>query len=114
MSLSNYINSTQAEGREKHVPFIEIKDCEDCNELILAIRIGKDIFHPSTKDHYIEHIGLHGLTQDDKVIFVSRFELGKENTIPSVKVHIKKGRFKKIFAVSLCNLHGLWENHIAL
>ena len=88
--------------------------CSTCGELSVVVKVGETIFHPSTKEHYIENITLQGLTVDDKIVFVTRFELGKENTVPYVKTHIKKDVFKKIFAASLCNLHGLWENSINL
>ena len=114
MGLSEYTNTAKNEGNEKHVPFIKVEKCSNCEEVCLKIKVGQNIFHPSTKEHHIEHIGVHGLTKDNKLIFITRFELGNENTIPYVITHIKKDVFKKIFAVSLCNLHGLWENTLEI
>ncbi|MDD4202161.1 MAG: desulfoferrodoxin family protein [Candidatus Omnitrophica bacterium] len=112
MGLNDYVKTKASEGNEKHVPFINVTACSTCGEMSVVVKIGEKVFHPSTKEHYIENIVLYGLTNDEKIVFVTRFELGKENTIPYVKTHIKKGVFKKIFAVSLCNVHGLWENSI--
>ncbi len=114
MSLGNYMKKSESEGTEKHTPFIEVKPCSTCGELAVTVKVGENIFHPSMPEHFIEHIALHALTKDDKIVFITRFELGRENTIPYVKTHIKKGKFKTLFAVSLCNLHGLWENSIDL
>ncbi len=114
MRLNENIKTKTAEGNEKHVSFIKAMDCNSCEELSITVRVGEKIFHPSTAEHHIQHIGLHGLTKEDKIVFITRFELGGANTIPYVKVHIKKGIFKTIFAISLCNIHGLWENSIDL
>jgi len=110
MDLKEYINSKKDEKNEKHSPHIIVSNCSTCGELSVVVRVGRDVFHPSTKEHFIEHIALHGLDNDGKIVFITRFELGRENTIAYVKTHIKKGVFKAIFAVSLCNLHGLWES----
>ena len=112
--LNEYIKTKVNEGNEKHVPFISVTECGSCGELSLVIKVGKNVFHPSTKEHYIQHIGVHGITKDEKIVFITRFELGGENTIPYVKTHVKKDVFKTIFVVSLCNIHGLWENSINL
>ena len=114
MSLNDFMHTKTNEGSEKHVPFIQVVECEGCGELSVTVKIGENIFHPSTVEHHIQHIGLHGLTQDNKVVFISRFELGGANTIPYVKIHIRKDIFKTIFAVALCNLHGLWESSIEI
>lgn len=110
MKLSEVIKTGVEEGKEKHVPFILVRNCEGCGELSVTVKVGEKIFHPSTVEHYIEYIELFGITQEKKLILITKFELGKENTIPYVKTHIKKGLFKKIIALSFCNLHGLWEN----
>ncbi len=112
MNLGSLMKKSEAEGNEKHLPHIEINPCNTCGELSVMVRVGKEIFHPSTKEHFIEHIALHALTNEGALVFITRFELGREKTVPYVKTHIKKGMFKKIFAVSLCNLHGLWESSV--
>ena len=112
MYLNDLMKRSEAEGKEKHLPHIDIKPCNTCGELAVTVRVGKEIFHPSTKEHFIEHIALHALTKDDSLVFITRFELGRESTVPYVKTHIKKGMFKKLFAVSLCNVHGLWESSV--
>jgi len=114
MGLNEYIKTADSEGKEKHVPFISVAECNTCGELSLMVRVGAEVFHPSTAEHHIQHIGVHGLTKEDKIVFITRFELGGANTVPYVKTHIKKDTFKKIFAVSLCNLHGLWESFLEI
>ncbi len=114
MRLNDFMQAKTNEGNEKHVPFIQVAECDECGELSVTLKVGENVFHPSTAEHHIQHIGLHGLTKDNKIVFISRFELGGANTIPYVKIHIRKDVFKAIFAVVLCNLHGMWENSIEL
>jgi superoxide reductase len=113
--LKNYIKNSDSEGNEKHVPFISVKNCESCNELGVTIKVGKDIFHPSTIEHHIQYIELYGITKDEgKLTFINRFILSKENTIPYVKTHIKNNKFTKLIVLSECNIHGLWETEIII
>jgi len=112
--FANYIKKSESEGKEKHVPFIAATACSTCGEIGVMIRVGKEIFHPSLPEHYIEYVELFGITKDDKLVPLTKFELAKENTIPYIKTHIKKDVFKKLIALSYCNVHGLWENEIEL
>ena len=112
--LKNYIKNSESEGKEKHVPFILATDCSSCGEIGVTIKVGKEIFHPSTPEHYIQYVELFGINKDDKLVFLTKFILSKENTIPYLKTHIKKGVFKKLLALSSCNIHGLWEREIEI
>ena len=112
--ISDFIKKGSEEGKEKHVPSIRVVECEGCGELSVTVKVGENIFHPSTPEHYIVYIELFGVNQDNKLIVITKFELGKENTIPYVKTHIKKGIFKSLIATSFCNVHGLWENSVEI
>jgi len=115
MTFADIIKKGAEEGKEKHVPFIKTSDCSGCNELTVEIRVGETIFHPSTPDHFIDYIELYGIrAEDDLLVKLTRFELGREDTVPYVKTHIKKGKFKSLIALSLCNIHGLWEGSLDL
>ena len=92
MNLDNLMKKEEAEGNEKHLPYIEVKPCSTCGELSVTVRVGEKVFHPSTEAHFIEHIALHALTKDDKLVFITRFELGREKTVPYVITHIKIGK----------------------
>lgn len=112
--FKEYIKKQESEGKEKHVPFIGTSECTTCGEIAIIIKVGKEVFHPSTPEHYIDYIDLFGIMPDGKLVPVTKFTLGKENTVPYVKTHIKKGLFKKLLALSFCNIHGMWENEIEL
>ncbi|MBU0651025.1 Neelaredoxin [bacterium] len=109
MKLSEYIKTGQEEGKEKHVPFISVKECKTCGELNVTVKVGETIFHPSTPEHHILYIDLYGITKENKLVSLTKFDLGKENTVPYVVTHVKKGVFKSVIAMSLCNIHGMWE-----
>lgn len=112
MKFADYIKTQEAEGKEKHVPAIDIKECSSCNELIVTVQVGKEVMHPSTVEHHIKYIQLFGEKNDNKFVHISTMELGEENTLPRGKVNIKKDGFKNIIALSFCNIHGIWENNL--
>jgi superoxide reductase len=112
--FTDYLKKSDSEGKEKHVPSILATNCSTCDEIGVAIKVGKEIFHPSLPEHHIEYIELFGVTDAEKLVPLTKFDLSKENTIPYVKTHIKKGLFKKLIALSYCNVHGLWENEITV
>ncbi len=114
MKLAELIKTGKEEGKEKHVPFIEVRECKTCGELSVRIKVGKEIFHPSTAEHHIQFIELYGITSENKLIHITKFDLGGANTVPYVITHMKKGLFTKLIATSLCNLHGLWESSLDL
>lgn len=113
MSLSNYTKTADA-TKEKHVPHISVGNCDGCNGIIVTIKVGKETLHPSTVEHAIKTIALYGLADGEKVEQLAVTQLGDENSIPCVVVHIKAGKYKKLIATSYCNLHGLWENELEL
>ena len=112
MKFADYIKTQEAEGKEKHVPSIDVKECSSCNELTVIGQVGKEVMHPSTAEHHIKYIQLFGETNENKFVHISTLELGEENTLPRGKVNIKKGNLKNIIALSFCNIHGVWENSI--
>ena len=113
MSLSNYLKK-EDQGKEKHIPDISVGECLTCGELSVTIQVGKEVIHPSTPEHSIKTIILYGITKEEKIVQLTAFQLGDENTLSRVKTSIKKGQYTKLFATSYCNLHGLWENSINL
>jgi len=113
MSLATIIKNSD-QGKEKHLPDISIKACSSCGELSVTIQVGKELIHPSLIEHHINTIILYGLTKEDQLKQLSLFQLGEEMTIPRVRTTIKKDQFKKLIATSYCNIHGLWENEIAI
>ncbi|KPA15611.1 superoxide reductase, partial [Candidatus Magnetomorum sp. HK-1] len=99
MNLSESIKQ-EDQGKEKHVPDIDVKECASCGELSVTIQIGKDIMHPSTKEHSIKTITLYGITTSNMLKQLSTIVLGDENTIPRVRTSVKKGEFKELIATA--------------
>ena len=114
MGYADYLKTEKDEGKEKHVPAIDVKEYSSCGELTVTVQVGKEILHPSTAEHYIEWIQLFGETGDGLFAHITTFVLGGEHVLPCGKVDIRMGDFKKLTAVSFCNKHGVWENNISL
>ena len=113
MTIKNFFKNVD-EGKEKHLPGIEIKECVTCGELGVTIQVGKEVIHPATPEHFIQTITLYGVTAENKIKQLTQFNLGQENTLARVRTTIKQGLFVQLIATSYCNLHGLWENFIEL
>ncbi len=114
MKFAEGIKTGVEEGKEKHVPFIKVEECSSCGEFAVTIKVGEDVLHPSTSEHHIQYIDVYGVNADDKLRSITRFDLGRENTVPYVKTHVKSGVFKEIVVLSLCNVHGIWENSVSV
>jgi len=85
---------TEDQGKEKHVPVVEGKDCG------VKVKVG-DTAHPMEDAHYIKFIEI--LT-DNKVI---RAEL-KPGDDPAACFSILKGEIKEVR--EFCTVHGLWKS----
>jgi superoxide reductase len=112
MRFGEILKTQEAEGKEKHVPVIEIKKCEKCGEDTVMVMVGKEVPHPNTVEHHIKWIQLHGVKQNAQVVHLGTFDLGPVYVSPQVITHVKLNEFKRLFALEYCNIHGLWENSI--
>ncbi|MBU0580349.1 MAG: Neelaredoxin [Candidatus Margulisbacteria bacterium] len=114
MSLTEYLKRKEAEGQEKHMPSIDVKECGTCGELSVTIQVSKEVIHPSTVEHAIKTIILYGANKAGKLEQLTIFQLGDQNTVPRIRTSIKKGQYVKLIATAYCNLHGIWENTVEL
>ena len=116
MSLGNLLQSGDWKG-EKHVPAILSVDSVKLGESVeVKVHIGEEIPHPNTFEHYISWIKVFYQPKDHKF----PFEIGSYNfsahgesdifTEPLVVTSFKPSKCGKIYALSYCNIHGLWEN----
>ena len=112
MQLSDITKSQDTDGKEKHVPGINVVECSSIGELTVEIQVGKDVIHPSTTEHFIRWINLFGKTREGKTVLIANFNLEGQYSMPRVKVNIKKETYSELLAVIYCNLHGVWENSI--
>lgn len=109
--------------QEKHVPVIEAPDKAKKGELArITVSVGKNIPHPNTTEHHIRWIEVYFLADGEKFPYqTGRFEFSShgestqgQNTStiyshPEITCSIKTDKPGMIFALSFCNIHGLWQ-----
>jgi superoxide reductase len=109
---------------EKHVPVIECPDSIAGDEMFdVKLSLGKEVAHPNTTEHHIRWIQLYFHPEGAKVPYqVGHFEFtahgesadgadkGPVYTNHSVTATMKTKQAGVLYATSLCNIHGLWEN----
>ena len=109
---------------EKHVPVIECADTVKANELFeVKAAIGKEVAHPNTKEHHISWINLFFLPEGEKFPYqITRCEFMAHGasaqgpntstvyTNHSLGCSMKTGKSGTLIAVSMCNIHGLWQS----
>jgi len=110
--------------KEKHVPVIECADEVKAGEIFeVKVSLGKEIVHPNTTEHHIRWISLYFRPEGEKFTYqVGHYEFsahgesaqganeGPIYTHHEVRVSLKLGKSGTLFALSLCNIHGLWES----
>ncbi|MCD6142564.1 desulfoferrodoxin [Candidatus Bipolaricaulota bacterium] len=109
MRLGELIKTGAQEGKEKHVPVIEIID----GGKAVKITVGKEVPHPNTIEHHIKWIALFGV-KDGRAVHIATFDLGPTYGIPEVTAHVNTEGLSELIAVEYCNLHGLWESSLTL
>lgn len=110
MKFGELLKSKEAEGKEKHVPTIEIEK-EPRKEVDIArVIVGKEVPHPNTVEHHIEWIELYGLKKSGQVISLGRAAFAPSYTAPNARFQVPTEGFKAFCALAYCNIHGVWEN----
>ena len=113
---------------EKHVPVIECPDQVNKDELFdIKVSLGKEIAHPNTTEHHIRWIDVYFHADGDKfpyqiahVAFSAHGESadgpnqGPAYTHHAATISMKTAKPGVVYASSLCNIHGLWENQKAV
>ena len=111
MKFGDILKSKEAEGKEKHVPVIEIgKGKGEGGADIVHVVVGKEVPHPNTVEHHIVWVELYGVKKDGQVIDLGRSDFAPSYTNPNVRFQVLVGQFKAFCALEYCNIHGLWEN----
>ena len=109
---------------EKHVPVIELPAQIKAGEPFgVTVTVGKQIPHPNTTEHFIEWISLYFKAGDDPNVYhlgksdfvahgasVKGPNKGPAYTNPTACFNVKLEKGGTLFAVSHCNIHGLWES----
>lgn len=116
MSLGNLLQSGDWKG-EKHVPVISISgDVKAGEDFEVSVNIGEAVAHPNTFEHHIAWIKVFFKPENGKFpieIANNAFVAHGESdifTAPDVSVKFKTNTSGTIYALSYCNIHGLWEN----
>ena len=111
MRFGAILKNKEAEGREKHVPIIEVgKGRGEAGADIVHVVVGREVPHPNTVEHHIAWIELFGMKTDGQVSDLGRAEFAPSYTSPNVRFQVPVGQFKSFCALAYCNLHGVWEN----
>jgi superoxide reductase len=110
--------------KEKHVPVIECPDKVAPDAWVdVKVTVGKEIAHPNTTAHHIRWIALYFHPDGEKFSYqIGRYEFGAHGeavegpdtssiyTHSTVNTTFKTKKSGLLVAVSLCNIHGLWES----
>ncbi len=125
MGLSDLIKDADWK-KEKHVPVIEVPASVSAGEpATVAVSVGREIAHPNTPEHFIAWIKLffqaegaqfpvevgdysfsvHGSGDDDGAF---------PKAEPFVEAKVSFETSGKLFALSYCNIHGLWQGETNL
>lgn len=104
---------------EKHVPVIEILEKGELTKI--RVLVGKEIPHPNTTEHHIEWIQVYFLPEGGTYPYMlANINLSAHgastqgpNTSgvfiePDVTLSFKVQGKGKLYALSYCNIHGLW------
>lgn len=110
--------------KEKHVPVIECPDRAKSGEIFeVKVSIGKEIAHPNTTEHHIRFIELYYKPEGEKFTYqVGAYTFsahgesaegpntGAVSTDHGVTARLAVKKAGDLFAVSHCNIHGLWQS----
>ncbi len=123
MKLSEQIKTADWQT-EKHVPVIECAEAVKTNELFeVKVGIGKEVAHPNTTEHHIRWIALFFQPEAAKApLQVGHYEFsahgesiegankGPLYTHHQVTAWLKTAKAGTLYALALCNIHGLWQS----
>jgi len=113
---------------EKHVPVIECPARVQRDEFFgVKATLGKAVAHPNTTEHHIRWIALYFQPEGEKApLQVAHFEFaahgesvkgpnqGGVYTQHAAATSLKIGKGGTIYALALCNIHGLWQSSQAV
>ena len=109
---------------EKHVPVIEVNDTIKKGGVVsITLSVGKEIPHPNTTEHHISWIAIYYQPDGDKFpLEIGRADFtahgesplgpnqGPVYTQPQVRLTLKVSKSGALYAMSMCNIHGLWHS----
>ncbi len=115
MEFGDLIKGAEAEGKEKHVPVIEIDRGHRKGDVdIVRVIVGKQIPHPNTVEHHIAWIELYGVKKEGQVVDLGRAAFAAGYANPNARFQVPVAEFNAFCALAYCNIHGLWQNCIEM
>ncbi len=118
MAIEKLVKSGDWKG-EKHVPAIIAPEKFTAGEAIkVKVHVGEEIGHPNTLEHYIKWIKLFFIPEGGSVaVELGNYEFAAHGELenfaePCAEVTVKLPKSGKLYAMSYCNIHGLWENEL--
>ena len=112
MKFGEILKSKEAEGKEKHVPVIEVDKRAGKEVEIVRVIVGKEVPHPNTVDHHIAWVELYGARKGGQTVDLGRVSFAPTYTNPNVGFQVPVREFKAFCALAYCNIHGVWQNCI--
>jgi superoxide reductase len=110
MGFGDILRDAGSEGKEKHVPHIEVRKAHGSEaEDLVHVLVGKETPHPNTIEHHIAWIELFGVKTDGQVVDLGRADFAPSFTAPSASFHVPVEQFKAFHALAYCNIHGVWQ-----
>ncbi len=110
--------------KEKHIPVIECPDSIYKDTMAdITVGLGKEIAHPNTTEHHIRWIDVYFHPEGEKFPYqIGHYEFNahgasvngpNESTIYThhkITTSFKTSKPGTLYAVALCNIHGLWQS----
>ena len=114
MNFFEIIKAEKDEGKEKHVPHIEIDKGHKSGRDIVRVVVGHEVPHPNTVEHHIVWIELYGVKKNNnQVVNLGRADCAPVFSNPNVRFQVNQMEdFKSFHALTYCNIHGLWTNSL--
>lgn len=116
-TLCQFLQTGDWKG-EKHVPVIQAPDKVKAGEAFdLRVSIGDEIKHPNTLEHHISWIKVFFQPEGAKFpIEIGNYNFtahgeGEIYDEPVAITNVKLSKSGTLYALSYCNIHGLWENN---
>ncbi|HEX7320040.1 MAG TPA: class II SORL domain-containing protein [bacterium] len=114
--------------KEKHAPALDMPGKIKKGDAVkLTVTVGKEIAHPNTTEHHIAWIDVYFRPEGEKFsCHIGRYEFQAHGgsaqgpntstmyTHPESTVNFKTEKSGTVFALSYCNIHGLWMNSMDL
>ena len=110
------IKDKSFEGKEKHVPEVEIR--KEANNLVhVKVEVGKEVSHPNQPDHHISWIEIFFVPENEEPIEIARVDFRAHGELevlsePYVELKFRTSKPGKLVVLSYCNKHGIWKEEI--